>query len=505
MDLEAAVLSALEEHPLSGGTLIERFQAASVEAIRGQAVVVYAALARLHAAGRIVVVGEGPGERVWGLPETPAQPPAPVGFPPSFALGDSELALIDRAVWRVARGLPGYYFEELRRVVVADADRRVFFGGRLPRAAAQAIEELGPAREAHRYLRRLERGRSMPLVLTGRRSRKLYFAGGLLALLVLLRIFVVGVYTVPPDSISMAPTLIPAADGGDRLVLADLVSYRLRDPRRGEVVLFRLGEDPEIYVKRVMGLPGEKVKILKDDLFIDGKRLVKERELLDRVKVPLLDLEDLERTTNPPGWLQPKEAIHAGFRLPDGERRVKAGICRDIVVTARVVADSLPASITFALDEGRPARHLLVLDGKGFTAGVAVGGIQQAQGAAFRLEPGVAKEIWLTNADGVFRVEIDGREVARAPIELPPRWAELTITPDGPVHLEQVEIARDLIYESEGEPERTLGEHEYFVLGDFSHDSRDSRLLGPIPGSAIFGRVFAVVWPPGRIRGIGAK
>jgi signal peptidase I len=39
----------------------------------------------------------------------------------------------------------------------------------------------------------------------------------------------------------------------------------------------------------------------------------------------------------------------------------------------------------------------------------------------------------------------------------------------------------------------------YFVLGDDSKDSQDSRYEGPLDRSAIVGRAWLVVWPPKRI------
>ena len=39
----------------------------------------------------------------------------------------------------------------------------------------------------------------------------------------------------------------------------------------------------------------------------------------------------------------------------------------------------------------------------------------------------------------------------------------------------------------------------YYVLGDDSRDSQDSRYEGPLAPKAIVGRAWLVVWPPGRI------
>lgn len=50
-----------------------------------------------------------------------------------------------------------------------------------------------------------------------------------------------------------------------------------------------------------------------------------------------------------------------------------------------------------------------------------------------------------------------------------------------------------------GERELTLGEDEYFVLGDNRTSSLDSRTFGPLPKKFITGRVWIRGWPPDRI------
>ncbi|HBK33996.1 TPA: signal peptidase I [Candidatus Uhrbacteria bacterium] len=45
-------------------------------------------------------------------------------------------------------------------------------------------------------------------------------------------------------------------------LIIDELSYRLRDPMRGEVVVFRYPLDPsQFFIKRIVGLPGETVEI----------------------------------------------------------------------------------------------------------------------------------------------------------------------------------------------------------------------------------------------------
>lgn len=75
----------------------------------------------------------------------------------------------------------------------------------------------------------------------------------------------------------MAPTLTI----GDRLVI-EKVSYHLRRPRYGEIVVFhppqsafqnQVGLDPSIpWIKRVVALPGDRVAVVDGQLFRNGRR-----------------------------------------------------------------------------------------------------------------------------------------------------------------------------------------------------------------------------------------
>lgn len=58
-------------------------------------------------------------------------------------------------------------------------------------------------------------------------------------------------------------------------VLVEKLFFRLSDPKRFEVVMFYpYGvEEEDYYVKRVIGLPGETIQIVGDDIYIDGELL----------------------------------------------------------------------------------------------------------------------------------------------------------------------------------------------------------------------------------------
>ena len=68
-------------------------------------------------------------------------------------------------------------------------------------------------------------------------------------------------------------SMAPSFQSGDRLLIGRRV-YRRASPGRGEVVVVRDPRDPsEHYLKRVVGLPGEEVRLAEGMLFIDGEQL----------------------------------------------------------------------------------------------------------------------------------------------------------------------------------------------------------------------------------------
>jgi signal peptidase I len=108
-----------------------------------------------------------------------------------------------------------------------------------------------------------------------------------LLLALLIRTFVVQAFRIPSGS--MIPTLLV----GDQ-ILVDKVAFRFRKPQRGEVIVFKYpGDETRDFIKRIIGLPGEKLEVRNRKVFINDKEMqdgaFAYHEIFDNFRIPPRD------------------------------------------------------------------------------------------------------------------------------------------------------------------------------------------------------------------------
>lgn len=67
--------------------------------------------------------------------------------------------------------------------------------------------------------------------------------------------------------------MYPSFEDGE-YILTDKISYRLKQPARGDVVIFRAPRNEEYdYIKRIIGLPGDLIKIENNQIYVNNQQL----------------------------------------------------------------------------------------------------------------------------------------------------------------------------------------------------------------------------------------
>ena len=103
-----------------------------------------------------------------------------------------------------------------------------------------------------------------------------------LAIVLVLRSFLVEPFQIPSGS--MKPTLevgdfilVNKFAYGIRLPVLDTKVIEINDPQRGDVMVFRFPSDPQVnYIKRVVGLPGDRIRYSSSKKLYINDRLVSE-------------------------------------------------------------------------------------------------------------------------------------------------------------------------------------------------------------------------------------
>lgn len=89
---------------------------------------------------------------------------------------------------------------------------------------------------------------------------------------VLISIYIIYGFIAQPFLVQGA-SMEPNFSSGDYL-LVDEATYRFREPKRGEVIVFRNPSNTsEFFIKRIVGLPGEEVIINDNDVTINGEKI----------------------------------------------------------------------------------------------------------------------------------------------------------------------------------------------------------------------------------------
>ncbi|MFH0946214.1 MAG: S26 family signal peptidase [Planctomycetota bacterium] len=298
------------------------------------------------------------------------------------------------------------------------------------------------------------------------------------------------------------------------------------------------------FVKRLVAFPGEKVLVRDGDLFVIAKD--GSGSLDQPVKRPLAVLLEMMQTVSrldpghPSGtpWSLPKGCHREGEWLVVDGSNGEAGLIRygelirdDWVDEAGRLqlggsrVNDVAVSFRVVPEEGVRLVAELREAGDHFTAVLACGepfrifrrrgpsDAEELGAAGTGLAPGKEAQVVFLNVDNRLILLVDGVQV----LDLPYEWNTEVVglasnvpalgVSGGVARLREIEILRDIHYTENDcrfgvrEPFE-VPEGEYFLLGDNSVNSRDSRHFGSIPKERFVGRPFLILHPFHRFRAL---
>lgn len=326
----------------------------------------------------------------------------------------------------------------------------------------------------------------------------------------------------------VGPSMEPCLAEGDWLFV------QKENPKHDDLVVFVEPGTGKYAIKRVAGIPGEAIQIVDGDLYLDGK--IRQR--------PLASVEDLVPMLNTRGvnadasigfskqgfaqegehsWKLEGSAVAFLQRPPTADY-----LLRGDFVVGELPAQDLGLEIEYELLARSSELHLVLRKGRStFLAVLSENGerLQLLLQTPRQEETEILFEVAIPNsttsgtafftlADGAMTFVLNGEVLVAnmvypAPMphlnsELPLDFRKMEhagVGGIGPLLVGQVRLGRDILYRSSGTyggaKAFQLADGQYFLIGDNSPQSRDSRQYGPVPSERILGTVTSRAWPRG--------
>lgn len=293
------------------------------------------------------------------------------------------------------------------------------------------------------------------------------------------------------------------------------------------------------YIKRLVGLSGEELQIKHGDIFINGKVTKKPRDTQEELWVPVYNSTYTAKKEVAPSWdintkywrnnegslILDASQSEGNASFATFARRILDNYAYNDMTGSNVVGD-LRLRLSAAVQSGAGGISLVIERGEDiFDVYIPVQGSREKCSlrrsgkvlveAGAHLALGRKYDIEFSHADGALWLLLDGKQVlfydygTNTP-DYGDKLSDSGIRIGGrdvTCKFDDIEIFRDIYYSSDltsgrwgiSEPVK-MGENEYFVLGDNSINSKDSRVWKFVTEEDIVGKAFFVFWPPSGIK-----
>jgi signal peptidase I len=128
-------------------------------------------------------------------------------------------------------------------------------------------------------------------------------------LALVLQAFVVKPYRIPSES------MVPTLEISDR-VLVNRFLYHFREPQRGDIVVFRWPvDDKTVFIKRLIGLPGDTIRLQDGDVYVNDEKLDEPYVATEGgQQVPTEPIIVGDGSTMVPSW-----SLNEPYTVPEGQ------------------------------------------------------------------------------------------------------------------------------------------------------------------------------------------
>ena len=358
---------------------------------------------------------------------------------------------------------------------------------------------------------------------------------------------------------------------GDRILVLKCI-YEYFEPKHWDVIVFRNPPEPQInFIKRLIALPGETIEIIDGDIYIDGQISRKPRKIQDELWMAVYDNDyqparPKEPFFNGHVWRQPfntagsKWDVDPGnltrFNLESEPEQIntmsydtsignefrstyaydevreyeRMPYCSDLMVRYYATFGQEKGTVGVLLSKYQNRYKAWVETGGAMVISKSAGGgefVELARKSTKPISGGKPVEIKFANVDHQLIFEVGseeltfdfGRDPNAAGQIVTNVEPEVKIFGAGKLQLSHVAIYRDIHYTDidgpglcrggRGNPFK-LAKDEFFVLGDNSPNSHDSRWWsqpgkgnsgtyrqGVVPRDYLVGKAMFVYWPSG--------
>ena len=310
----------------------------------------------------------------------------------------------------------------------------------------------------------------------------------------------------------------------------------LRCPRCNST---RFSKKKKNYIKRLVGLPGEKLQIVNGDIYINDKIQRKPDSVQETLWLPVYNSHYLTKEETAPAWVTDSDAwtIHKDSLTLNNTSQDSSD--SSLVTFGRKISDQNgynnrsgsnemgDIKISFDVTPLKGSQNLEIVleeNNEVFTAIIPTndtngkGCLKKAENIVMEEDIHIQTEqkhnVTFSNVDNIVSLSIDNKKVfvfdnddGKLPDVRPFDTSGVRF---GGAHVnatfEDIRIFHDIYYTnlSAGTWGTTqpiqLGEKDYFMLGDNSRNSNDSRVWKFVPEKNIVGKAFFVFWPLNNIK-----